>query len=192
VNEAIEKNKREFSQQAQRIRSDPDLNDDAKGRKISEAYEEASRRHEELLRQDNEAQQGEIRDLERSVFAISYPFEASTWRDKEMVRQSYRDAAFRVFGMDPHDLERMLDRAERTGDTQLACAVYHEALERGITSLTEPYMEHYPDAKERYRRYAAAQRRTRRGVGARIFSKTEIPEPPEAFEHKRKSRSIAG
>jgi predicted amidohydrolase YtcJ len=88
--------------------------------------------------------------------------------------------------MDPHDLERMLDRAERTGDTQLACAVYHEALERGITSLTEPYMEHYPDAKERYRRYAAAQRRTRRGVGERMFSKTEIPEPPEAFEHKRK------
>ena len=66
-----------------------------------------------------------------SVFAISYPFEASTWRDKEMVRQSYRDAAFRVFGMDAHDLERMLDRTERTGDTQLACAVYHEALERG-------------------------------------------------------------
>ncbi len=186
MTEAIERNRQEFSERAERIRSDRDLSGKAKRRKISEAYEEATRRHQELVGQLNKAADKEIRDLERSVFAISYPHEANTWRDREAVRQSYRDAAFRAFGASTQDLDRMLHRAERVGDKQLGRAVYHEALERGINSVMETYWELHPETKDRYSRYAARQGRARRRIGKKMISSSGIPEPREVHDHRRR------
>jgi hypothetical protein len=186
MTEAIEKNKQEFNEQAERIRSDPDLNDEAKARKISEAYEEASRRHQEFVSEQTEARENEMRSLERSIFAICYPSEAISSRDKEAVRQSYRDAAFDAFDASPEQLDRLLHRAERVGDAQLARAVYHESLERGISSVTETYWELHPEARASYSEYAATERRKRRGVGQRMISSSGIPEPREVYEHQRR------
>jgi hypothetical protein len=81
-----------------------------------------------------------------------------TSRDREVFRQSYRDAAFRVFGMEPENLERILDRAERIGDEQLAQAIYHEAVERGMDDVANRYRAERPDAEQRWERYVSARR----------------------------------
>jgi hypothetical protein len=70
----------------------------------------------------------------------------SAW-DTEWVRDSYRDASFRVLNLPEDDHSRILTRADRVGDRALAQAVYHESVERGIFSVCEEYRERCPDAK---------------------------------------------
>jgi hypothetical protein len=155
---AIAENKRHLGRRVEEIRSNRDLNEAAKQRMISEAHDEAARRHGELVSEREEAAERERLELERSVFKLSYPKSAATERDREVYRQGYRDAAFRGWNMGASDLERVLSWAERVGDSQLAQAVYHEAVERGIDSVADSYRAVRPDAKKRWERYVAARR----------------------------------
>ena len=47
-------------------------------------------------------------------------------------------------------------RAERTGDPELADAVYHVATERGERSVADAYLEKRPKAKRRWEEFVAA------------------------------------
>jgi hypothetical protein len=157
MTDAIAENKQQLNERVEEIRANRDLNSAAKERMMQEAFGEAQKRHGELLREREEAYAREIAQLERDVFALSYPKDVVTNRDREVFRQSYRDAAFRVFSMERDSLERILDRADRIGDAQLAQAVYHEALERGMISLADRYREGRPDAKRRWDEYVSAR-----------------------------------
>src|SRR5215208_7170809 len=92
----ISENKKALAESVEEIRANPDLNDNAKQRLISGAYEEAARRHGELVARREEEAAGELAQLERAVFALSYPERAATEQQKETFRLSYRDAAFRI------------------------------------------------------------------------------------------------
>jgi hypothetical protein len=157
-------NTRDFNRKLEQIRSNPDLNDEAKRRMISEVYEEAARRHQELVAEQERATAEKIARLEGGVMGISYPYSASD-ADKELIRMSYRDAydrAERIAGealeSNTYDnLEALLERAERSGDSRLAEAVYHVATEKGIRSVADSYLSSRPTERKRWEEYTSAR-----------------------------------
>ncbi len=151
------KNRQDFDRKLAQIRSNPDLNDQAKRRMLQEAYDEAARKHRELIEKDQSGTSEKLARLEKGVFGMSYPVDVVTGVDKERIRQSYRDASFRVSGMKPEELERILERAERTGDGHLAKAVYHEATERGIRHVADSYLKDRTQERSRWEEYTAAR-----------------------------------
>ena len=111
---------------------------------------------------------------EKALFQPSYPYGAS---DVEMaqLRALRRNAYDAVYDRtapgfesgDPEgvrhareELERLLERAERTGDPELAAAVYHVATERGERSVADSYLETRPNEKRRWEEYVEAMRET--------------------------------
>lgn len=151
------KNRQDFDRKLAQIRSNPDLNDQAKRRMLQEAYDEAARKHRELIEKDQSGTSEKLARLEKGVFGMSYPVDVVTGVDKERIRQSYRDASFRVSGMKPEELERILERAERTGDKQLSRAVYHVATERGVRGVADAYLKDRTQERSRWEEYTAAR-----------------------------------
>lgn len=151
------KNRQDFDRKLAQIRSNPDLNDQAKRRMLQEAYDEAARKHRELIEKDQSGTSEKLARLEKGVFGLSYPTDVISGVDKERIRQSYRDASFRISGMKPEELERILERAERTGDRQLAKAVYHEATERGVRGVADAYLKDRTQERSRWEEYTAAR-----------------------------------
>ncbi len=174
------KNKQDFDRKLARIRSNPDLNDQAKRRMLQEAYDEAARKHRELIEKEEGGTSEKLARLEKSVFGISYPVGVVTGVDKERIRQSYRDASFRISGMKPEELERILERAERTGDRQLAKAAYHEATERGIRHVADSYLKDRTEERKQWEEYTAARVEAESVekllFGARAYGPTKPPE----------------
>ena len=118
--------KRRLDSEVAKVRVAADLTDEAKRRMISEAYEKAQADYREAV----DTQEREIRErvakAEREVFATRYP---STALDEEKVaiRAAHRAAYDAVYGAyrsasaeglqhAQEELERLLERAERTGD----------------------------------------------------------------------------
>jgi hypothetical protein len=144
-------NARQHEEKIARIRSNRDLSDQAKRRMIREIHEEAAREHNRLVAEAREAREQAVRSAERNVFAISYP-ECASASEKALIVLSYRDARDRAERAaenrdDPNPLEDLLDRAESTGDTQLAEAAYHVATLRGARSVAEAYLADRPTAR---------------------------------------------
>jgi hypothetical protein len=181
MTEAIAENKQQLAERVEEIRSNRDLSDSAKQRMIGEAYDEAAERHGELVAERAEAAAREVVQRERAVFGLAYPKDAVTNRDKEAYRTSYRDAAFRVFNMEPENLERVLERAERIGDEQLAQAVYHEAVERGISGVAKRYRDARPNAQQRWEKYVSARQagESTEGLLFSGYSSVGPERPPE-------------
>jgi hypothetical protein len=174
------KNKQDFDRKLARIRSNPDLNDQAKRRMLQEAYDEAARKHRELIAEEEGGTSEKLARLEKGVFGISYPVDVVTGVDKERVRQGYRDASFKVSGMKPEELQRVLERAERTQDKQLAKAVYHEATERGVRHVADSYLKDRTEERKRWEEYTAARLEAvsveKLLFGARAYGPTKPPE----------------
>ena len=117
-------NARQHEEKIARIRSNRDLSDQAKQRMIREVHEDASREHNRLVTEAREAREEAVRSAESKVFAISYP-ERATASEKALIALSYRDARDRAerAAADRENqgaLEDLWDRAEKTGDAQLA------------------------------------------------------------------------
>ena len=63
------------------------------------------------------------------------------------------------------ELERLLTRAERTGDTELADAVFAVATERGERSVADAYLEGRPNQKRRWEEFVAASQEAAQSRG---------------------------
>jgi len=174
------KNKQDFDRKLAEIRSNTDLTDDAKRRMIQVAYDEATRKDQELIAKEEGGTAEKLARLEKSVFGLSYPTDAISGVDKERIRQSYRDASFRISGMKPEELERILERAERAGDWQLAKAVYHEATERGVRHVADSYLATHSSERKQWEEYTAARLEAESVekllFGARAYGPTKPPE----------------
>jgi hypothetical protein len=181
----IAKNRQEMERRIQQIRDNADLSDQAKRRMIQETYEEAMRRHRELADERRAQTADRINRLERDMMRIRYPLGASDV-EKETIRMSYRDAYDRAYYASPsgdpgeltRELSRLLERAERSGDPQLADAIYHVATENGIRSVADAYLESRPDARERWEAYAQA-RLEEESMQNRMFGEMPPAEPAE-------------
>ncbi len=157
--------KQNLDRELEQIRGYADLTPEAKHRRIAEAYEKAQADYREAI----ETQEREIRErvekAERAVFALSYPFTASD-EEKAQIRAAHRaaynDVYYSVaFSESPQEtdeeLERLLTRAERTGDPELARAVYHVATEKGSRKVADSYLSSRPAERKRWEEYAAAR-----------------------------------
>jgi hypothetical protein len=56
-------------------------------------------------------------------------------------------------------------RAERTGDVELADAVYHVATERGERSVADAYLERRPNQKRRWEEFVTASQEAAQSRG---------------------------
>jgi hypothetical protein len=137
-------NARQYEEKIARIRSNRDLSGQAKQRMIREIHEETSREYNRLVAEAREARDQAVRRAERKVFAITYP-ERATASEKALIALSYRDARDRAeraaADRENQDaLEDLLDRAEKTGDAQLAEAAYHVVTLRGARRVANAYL----------------------------------------------------
>jgi hypothetical protein len=176
-------NRQQYQEKIGRIRRNPDLNQDAKRRMIREIHEEAAKEHNRRVTEAWEAREEAVRSAERKVFAISYP-ERATASEKAMIALSYRDARDRAehaaADRENQDaLEDLLDRAQKSGDTQLAEATYHVATLRGARRVADAYLAERSTARRRWEVYVEArQEADPRNLGV-LASVVGPQRPPE-------------
>jgi hypothetical protein len=179
----------EYNRNLAEIRGYADLTPEAKARRIAELYEDASRRHQEAVEEMERAKDERVAKAEKALFTYGYPFTASG-EEKAQLRALYRGAYDSVHGslylLDPgevrEELERLLVRAERTGDEELAQAVYHVAVERGESKVADAYREKRPAEQKKWEEYAEARRIAddrHRVIDRGMMMSLGIPKPPE-------------
>ena len=160
--------------EVEQIRGYADLTEEAKQRRIAEAREKAQAEYQEAVEAEERAVQERAEKAEKALFQSSYPYGASEVEMAQLraLRRSAYDAvydrtapAFESGELEAvryarDELERLLERAERTGDPELAAAVYHVATERGERSVADSYLEKRPNEKRRWEEYVAAMTET--------------------------------
>lgn len=155
MSEAITENLTRHQQEVERIQNNPDLSDAAKRRMINEATSRAAEENTRLQQEQREAIQEAVQSAERKVLGISYPEKASA-HEKALIAMSYRDA--RRQAESAESLSDLLEQAEKSGDDQLAEAVYHVATLKGNRAVADRYLETRPTAKRRWESYREARR----------------------------------
>ncbi len=158
----ITENRTRHAQELERIRSDKDLSDEAKRRKMAAVTEAAQEEHSQLVEEEREGMAQAIAQAERKVLGISYPERASA-HERAIIAMSYRDArdrAERAAGdrENTEALSELLERAETSGDEQLAEAVFHVATVRGDRRVADTYLEGRPVMQGRWERYVQLRR----------------------------------
>ena len=87
--------------------------------------------------------------------------------DKEMIRISYGDAYDKAHyagfleespAATQEELERLLQQADNSGDSQLADAGYHVATLKGVRKVADAYLESRPAQKKTWEEFVAAKR----------------------------------
>lgn len=157
----------DLDRKVEQIRANQDLSAEAKRRYIAEAYEKAAADYREAVEAQERELQERIHGTERSVFETRYPM-AATDTEKAQIRAARRGAYDAVYfavagaGADGpaharEELERILERAERTGDPELATAVYNVATERGVREVADAYLSARPQEKRRWEEYVEAR-----------------------------------
>ena len=161
-----------LNSEVEQIRGYADLTHEAKQRRIAEAREKAQAEYQEAVEAEERAVQERAEKAEKALFQSSYPYGASEVEMAQLraLRRSAYDAVYdrtapgfesgdpdRLRGA-REELERLLQRAERTGDPELAAAVYHVATERGERIVADSYLETRPNEKRRWEEYVEAMR----------------------------------
>jgi len=169
VTEQISQNRTRHAQQIEGIRADRNLSDEAKRRKIGALNEAALQEHRRLVEEERRDRAQAIEQAERKLLGISYPKGAGT-HEKAIMAMSYRDARDRAERAasdreNPDALADMLDRAEKTGDAQLAEAVFHVATMRGERKVADAYLGERPALRMRWEGYVAARQEADSIVG---------------------------
>ncbi len=148
------------------IRGYADLTNEAKERRIAEVNEKTQEEYRQAVEDQEHAVRERVEKAEQAVFATPYPYGASD-AEKAQIRAARRAAYNDVYsaiafsenpGHTDEELERLLERAERTQDPELASAVYHVATERGARRVADSYLEKRPNEKRRWEEYVEARR----------------------------------
>jgi len=147
-----------------KIRGYADLTEEAKDRRIAEVSERAQAQYAEAREADERERAERVEKAEKALFETPYPYAASDVEQAQIraLRRGAYDGVYNsiAFSEDPEyaaeELDRLLTRAERTGDPELADAVYHVATERGVRKVADAYLEKRPQAKRRWEEFVAA------------------------------------
>jgi flagellar biosynthesis/type III secretory pathway protein FliH len=153
TNDAVWQLREEVEAHRESILSDPDLSEDAKARKTQELEETARERSREIREARRGEEKEELEDARKRAYGLSYPNQYVAETRKEEYRKEYRDAMFKVSGLEGERLERLYRSALNIGDSVLTQALYHEALNEGHMDLVSEHWNTHPEAKEDYRRY---------------------------------------
>jgi len=147
-----------LDQEVAQIRDDRRLTRDEIRAQIQGAWEAAQKSYSEALAGHTRQLEEDVVEREKEVFAVSPAVRSS-------VRQAYADAydrtSFFYEAGDPdaarEELERLLIRAERTGDTEMQTAIYHILVERGEQDLRDRFLAYRPAEKKRWDAYVASR-----------------------------------
>jgi hypothetical protein len=157
--------KRRLDAEVEQIRGyHADLTEDAKRRMTAQAREKADAEYQEAVEAQVQQIKERVEKAEIAVFATPYPYAASDV-EKAQIRAARRAAYDSVYGslhsLDPgeacEEFERLLERAERTQDPELAAAVYHVATERGERGVADSFLEKRSTEKRRWEEYVEAR-----------------------------------
>ena len=148
---------------AEEIRTDASLDDGEKSRQIQHLYNEAKEAKQVFEKRYEQQLAEESAEAEKKVFHV-IPSE------RDSVRAAYNEVYnATTLGFESGDgegisyareeLERLAERAVRTGDTALAKAVFHVATERGEQSLRDRYLASHPEKQRAWEDYTAKRRK---------------------------------
>jgi hypothetical protein len=102
---------------------------------------------------------------------------AASSAEKAQIFTSYRSAVADVsLASSPGELEGVLKGAERTGDSLLAKATFHAAIDRGHQQLVDAYLSTRPKAAWAMERYAAAVEEVQQATGIEGLLGTALTE----------------
>ena len=136
--------------EVEKIRAYSDLTEEAKERRIAEVSERAQAEYAEA----REAAEQEIREKAQI---------------RALRRGAYDGVYHSLYFLEPEEareeLDRLLTRAERTGDVELDDAVYHVATERGERSVADAYLQRRPNQKRRWEEFVAASQEAAQSRG---------------------------
>ena len=161
MTEQISQNRTRHAKQIESVRADRDLSAEAKRRKIAALNEAALQEHRRLVEAERQERARAIKQAERKVLGISYP-EGAKAHEKAIITMSYRDARDRAerAALDRENtdaLADLLDRAEQSGDTQLAEAAFHVATTTGIRRVADAYLGERPTLRMHWESHVAAR-----------------------------------
>lgn len=122
--ERAERIQQTYAATVARIRSDHDLTDEARGRRLAEAWRTTRAKLDELRTAEQTRLAKREQELERKLFGTG-------WLDGASEAISNRDAQDRASRLARSDeATRLLRRAEQNGDQALARAIAHHALQQ--------------------------------------------------------------
>ena len=125
----------------ERINADATLSTEGKRVRLEESKEQVANRLQALKAKEMQLVDDEISRLERLLDA-----KAGTTSSDIIAFRDAQDRAERI--SDWNEANRILERAERTGDKTLAHAVFRRALDSGWTSTTQAFAKANPDLAE--------------------------------------------
>jgi hypothetical protein len=175
--------------EVERIRGYGDLTPEAKERRIAEVQTRAQAEYQEAIASREREIAQRVEKAEKELFRFRYPplaSEAEKAQLRALRRQAYDEVSFAAT-LSEHPieidekLEGFLERAERTGDEELALAVFHIATEKGSRKVTDAYLAGRPQEKQRWEEYVAARGEAERSRG--IEGMLERGLEAKAMEH---------
>jgi hypothetical protein len=157
------------------IRGYVDLTEEAKERRIAEVNERAQAQYTEAREAAERERTERLQRTKKAVFRVpvgNVPSDA----EAAQIHAAFRGAFSEVLSAtaspeSPHQaqekLEEIMDQAERTGDTLLARAAYHRAIDLGIQGIVDAYLATRPQEERAWEAYTTAYREVdeSRGVG---------------------------
>jgi predicted metal-dependent phosphoesterase TrpH len=146
------------------IRGYADLTDEAKERRIAEVSERAQAEYAEAREAEERERAERLERTKAAVFRVptgNVPSDAEAAQIYAAFRGAWSDVLFATANPESPQqvgdkLEQILNQAERTGDTLLARAAYHRAIDLGVQPIVDSYLEGRPKEAQAWQRYTEA------------------------------------
>jgi len=176
--------------EVEKIRGYADLTEEAKNRRIAEVSEQAQADYAEALEAVERERAERLEGTKKAVFRIPVSATATDTEEAQIhaaFRSAFNDVYFSTLLGDgtekQEELERALALAERTGDKLLARAAYHRAIDLGVQSVVDSYLEARPQENRAWESYTAAHEEANQSRGiehilARGFAEWALSSDP--------------
>jgi len=162
--------------EVEQIQGYADLTQEAKDKRIAAVNEKANAEFSEAQERQKQEREARLKNSERRVFGVVDDTTASS-AEKAQIFTSYRSAAADVsLAASPGELEGLLTQDERTGDSLLAKATFHAAIDPGHQQLVDAYLSTRPKAARAMERYAAAVEEVQQATGIEGLLGTALTE----------------
>jgi hypothetical protein len=153
----------ERNAEVEKIKGFVDLTDEAKDRRIREVDERANAAYAKAKERQRRQREERLQRTERAVFSvIDAESRSASASEKAQLHDAYRRASADVYwattepGEASDELQRLLTQAERSGDSLMAPAAYHRAIDLGHQPTIDAYLERRPQENRAWERYTEA------------------------------------
>jgi|ERR671910_1254424 hypothetical protein len=153
-----------------------DLTEEAKGRRINEVRQWAQSEVHAIQEEDRQKREARLASTKKAVLSIPtghmptvaeeaqvYAAFRQAWDlvlgSTEMVSitEGGPESAYVVRARAAEKLGKILDQAERVGDSLMARAAFHRAIDLGVQEVVDRYLSTRPDENRKWEAYVKAQ-----------------------------------